>query len=106
MVRLVGHREPKGAETEMPHLSPPRQSSTLPVTATAPRRPNGRTQSVADVQAWALDGQLVGRSRSVEASCDLTLGQIGSAIPKGLCHHPPTGALLVRLACATFARLC
>ena len=30
MVLLVGHREPKGAETEMPHLSSPRQSSTLP----------------------------------------------------------------------------
>jgi hypothetical protein len=30
MVLLVGHREPKGAATEMPHLSSPRQSSTLP----------------------------------------------------------------------------
>ena len=30
MAWLVGHREPKGAATEMPLLSPPRQSSTLP----------------------------------------------------------------------------
>ena len=33
MAWLVGHREPKGAETEMPRLSPPRQSSTLPTAA-------------------------------------------------------------------------
>src|ERR1700674_1333257 len=27
---LVRDREPKGGDTEMPHLPPPRQSSTLP----------------------------------------------------------------------------
>lgn len=30
-----------------------------PVSAIARRPPNGRKQSVADIQAWALDGQLV-----------------------------------------------
>ena len=39
MVRLVGHREPKGAATEMPHLSPPRQSSTLPICDVEATRP-------------------------------------------------------------------
>src|SRR5208282_1465835 len=42
------------------------------VTATAPRRPNGRTQSVADIQAWALDGQLVaelGRLTDAQGIC-------------------------------------
>ena len=33
MAWLVGHREPKGAETAMLRLPPPRQSSTLPVPA-------------------------------------------------------------------------
>ena len=36
MAWLVGHREPKGAETEMPRLSPPRQSSTLPIVLKTP----------------------------------------------------------------------
>jgi hypothetical protein len=32
---LVGHREPKAADTEMLRLPPPRQSSTLPLAAEA-----------------------------------------------------------------------
>jgi hypothetical protein len=39
---LVGHREPKAADTEMLRLPPPRQSSTLPVAGIDVIRPNGR----------------------------------------------------------------
>ena len=67
MVLLVGHREPKGAATEMPHLSPPRQSSTLPVAATDPRSPNGWSPSFADAQP-DFSRTAHGRTETVAAS--------------------------------------
>jgi hypothetical protein len=41
MAWLVGHREPKGADTAMSRLSPPRQSSTLPSTVNRSPELNG-----------------------------------------------------------------
>ena len=54
MVLLVGHREPKGAATEMPHLPPPRQSSTLPKAPVHAPRLNDRSR-IADAQAIPAD---------------------------------------------------
>jgi hypothetical protein len=41
MVKLLRHRQPKGADTAKPHLSPPRHIPTLPCVTNAPSESGG-----------------------------------------------------------------